>query len=52
MFNKIRFIGYFFILGFLPKYFDVPQYFKYFLGLIIFIFIDDLYNYLNDKKNK
>jgi CDP-diglyceride synthetase len=52
MLKKLRFLGYFFILGILPKFFNVPHYFKYFFLLIILIWADDFYNYFKNGKNK
>lgn len=50
MLKKLRFIGYFFVIGLIPKFFEVPHYFKYFTFLVIFIFIDDIYKLYKDEK--
>lgn len=52
MLKKLRLIGYFFVLGLLPKFFDVPDYFKYFTFLVIFIFIDDIYKLYKENEQK
>ena len=52
MLKKLRIIGYFFVIGILPKFFDVPKYFKYFTFLVIFLFIDDIYKLIKKDDNE
>jgi CDP-diglyceride synthetase len=50
MLKKLRILGYFFWIGLLPKFFDVPHYLKYFLILILLIWADDIYNYFKNVR--
>lgn len=52
MLKKIKLIGYFFVIGILPKFFEVPNYLKYFSFLFILIWIEDIYKFLKSIKNE
>jgi hypothetical protein len=52
MLSKLRYIGCFSVIGILPKFFDVPVYLRYFIFLVIFIFLDDVYKLIYKKDDQ
>ncbi len=50
--SKIKYLGYLFILGILPKFIEeLPEYSRYFIPFIFLLCIDDLYPYFLKNQN-